>query len=136
MTAAARKSVWGIAPSAVYVNACWSGYVLPGVPVPSPVDYSAASGYPLADHPAIEGGADNQFVQCRIGGVDPVQDSNSLACGSGLTTAADDPASDVPFNQVTAYACMRWSPPMAGFLLIPSSVTIRAVVTEVIHRQQ
>jgi TadE-like protein len=136
MTDNARKNVWGMNASTVFVNACWSGYVLPATPVPSPVDYSAASGYPLADHPAIEGGADNQFVQCRIGGVDPTSDSGSLGCSSGMTTAADDPGSDVPFNQVTAYACTQWNPPLAGFLLIPSSVTIRAVVTEVIHRQQ
>ena len=42
----------------------------------------------------------------------------------------------MPGNQVTAYACMQWSPPLAGFLLIPSSITMQAVITEVIHRQQ
>jgi hypothetical protein len=135
MTVAARKSIWAADPSSVKVNACWSGYVLPGVTVPS-ASYSAASGFPLADHPATEGGTDNQFVQCRIAGVNPATNPNSLTCSTGMTTAADDPASDAPFNQVTAYACMQWSPPLAGFLLIPSTITIRAVVTEVIHRQQ
>jgi hypothetical protein len=135
MTDGSRNSVWGVAPDAVKVNACWSGYVLPGVTVPA-VSYSVASGFPLADHPAQEGGVNNQFVQCRIAGVDPVANSNSLGCSQGMTTAADDPASDQPFNQVTAYACMQWNPPLAGFLFIPSSVTLRAVVTEVIHRQQ
>jgi hypothetical protein len=117
------------------VNACWSGYVLPSVPTqPEPPDYSDP--FPLADHPAIEGGVENQFVQCRIAGIDPTTAMNSLTCAVGMTTDADDPASDIPFNQVTAYACMEWSPPLAGFLLIPSSITLRAVVTEVIHRQQ
>jgi hypothetical protein len=136
MTDHARSSVWGTAPTSVHVNACWSGYVPPLTPIPSPPDYSAGSGFPLADHPAVDGGVDNLFVQCRIGGIDPTTEMNSLTCGAGMTTAADDPASDIPFNQVTAYACMEWSPPLAGFLLIPSSVTLRAVVTEVIHRQQ
>jgi hypothetical protein len=104
------------------------------LPTSSPYDYSDP--FPLADHPAIEGGDENQFVQCRIGGIDPTTNMNDLACASGMTTDADDPASDIPFNQVTAYACMEWSPPLAGFLLIPSTITMRAVVTEVIHRQQ
>jgi hypothetical protein len=135
MTNHARSSVWGTAPTSVNVNACWSGYVLPSVPTqPEPPDYSDP--FPLADHPAIEGGVENQFVQCRIAGIDPTTAMNSLTCAVGMTTDADDPASDIPFNQVTAYACMEWSPPLAGFLLIPSSITLRAVVTEVIHRQQ
>jgi TadE-like protein len=138
MTDAARASVWGTAPTSVKINACWSGYVLPSVVLPTtePPDYSAAAGFPLADHPAIEGGVENQLVQCRIAGVDPTTNMGSLGCGAGMTTAADDPASDVPFNQVTAYACMQWSPPLAGFLLIPASITLRATITEVIHRQQ
>jgi hypothetical protein len=140
MTDAARAFVWGVNPTAVHVNACWSGYVLPPpavvLPTSPPYDYSAASGFPLADHPPVEGGVDNQFVQCRIGGIDPINDVHALGCAEGMTTAADDPASDIPSNQVTAYACMEWAPPMAGFLLIPSSVTLRATVTEVIHRQQ
>ena len=136
MTAHARKSVWGINPAAVFVNACWSGYVPSYVTIPGDGNYSAASGFPIADHPPEEGGAPNQFVQCNVGGVNPVTDAGALACGGSLTTANDDPASDMPGNQVTAYACMQWSPPLAGFLLIPSSITMKAVITEVIHRQQ
>lgn len=136
MTAHARKSVWGTNPTGVFVNACWSGYVPPDVIIPVDGNYSGASGFPLADYPAREGVVSNQFVQCNIGGINPVTDPGSLACGDSLTTAADDPASDRADNQVTAYACMQWSPPLAGFLAIPSSVTMKAVVTEVIHRQQ
>lgn len=136
MTAHARTSVWGINPAAVFVNACWSGYVPSYVTIPGDGNYSAVSGFPIADHPPKEGGAPNQFVQCNIGGVNPVTNAGGLACGGSLTTANDDPASDMPGNQVTAYACMQWSPPLAGFLLIPSSITMKAVITEVIHRQQ
>lgn len=138
MTAHARGSIWGTNPSGVFVNACWSGYVKPSVNIGSYANYSAGAGFPIADHPPVEDTppVPNQFVQCNIGGVNPVTNEGALACGNALTSAADDPASDVPGNQVTAYACMQWSPPLAGFLLIPSSITMKAVVTEVIHRQQ
>ncbi len=136
LVAHARKSVWGASPSGVFVNACWSGYVRPDVSIPGNGNYSQASGFPLADYPAMEGVVANQFVQCNIGGINPVTDPGLLACAGSLTTAADDPASDKADNQVTAYACMQWAPPLAGFLIIPSSVTMRAVVTEVIHKQQ
>jgi hypothetical protein len=39
-------------------------------------------------------------------------------------------------NKVAAYACFEWNPPLAGFLLIPETVTLRAVVSEPIQRQQ
>lgn len=136
MVAQARRSVWGTDPASIRVNACWSGYVKPEVDVSSYADYSESAGFPIADHPPVESGVANQFVQCTIAGVDPVAQTANLPCGDRLTTPADDPASDIPDNQVTAYACMEWSPPLAGFLLIPSSVTMRAVITEVVRRQQ
>lgn len=136
MTAHARSFAWGVNPAAVYVNACWSGYVLPTVDPTAYANYSAASGFPLADRPAVEGGTPNQFVQCRIGAINPVTNTNDLGCTTRMTTAADDPASDIPGNQVTVYACFQWTPPLAGFLGIPPSVTMRAVVTEIIQRQQ
>lgn len=39
-------------------------------------------------------------------------------------------------NTVTAYACYVWRPPLAGFLLIPGQLTLRATATEAIQRQQ
>ena len=51
----------------------------------------------------------------------------------------DDKASDIAAaigtNQnypttVTVYTCFKWRPPMAGFLFIPSEITLRAVITE------
>ena len=39
-------------------------------------------------------------------------------------------------NRVTAYACYNWTPPLAGFLLVPQQVTLRGVITEPIQRQQ
>lgn len=127
MTDAARSKVFGIAPTSVMINACWSGYAPPDSPAGT-----------LADSPAIDvaTGTANTLVQCTIGGQDPVANAGALACSQGLTTGADDPASDQPNNRVTAYACMDWRPPMAGFLLIPTQVTIRGIVTEVVQRQQ
>jgi hypothetical protein len=104
-----------------------AGYVPPG----------SASGT-QADFPSVDvlAGTANQFVQCTIDGTDPTTSAGSLDCRSRMTTATDDPASDVPGNQVTVYACFRWSPPLAGLLMVPSQVTMRAVITEVIQRQQ
>lgn len=130
MTEHARRYVWGTAPSRVFINACWSGFRPPGA------DPSTNADFP----PVVDDGAGglqvNEFVQCTIGALDPTTQAGSIGCGQGVTTAADDPASDVPGNQVTVYACFDWSPPMAGFLLIPSSVTMRAVISEAIHDQQ
>lgn len=127
MTDAARAKVFGIAPTSVMVNACWSGYVPAGSPAGT-----------LADSPPTDPatGNLNTLVQCSIGGVDPIANGGALACGMGLTTSADDPASDQRDNRVTAYACMVWRPPMAGLLLVPAQVTIRGIVTEIIQRQQ
>ena len=125
MTEHARASAWGLDPSKVYLNACWSGYIPPGT-----------TGY-QADFPPLDvSGTPNQFVQCTIDGIDPTSDAGSLDCRSRMTTPTDDPASDIPGNQVTVYACFRWTPPLAGLLLIPSQITIRTVLTEVIQRQQ
>lgn len=127
MTDAGRSKVFGIAPAQVMINACWSGYAAPGSPAGA-----------LADSPAIDpaSGSPNTFVQCAMSGVDPIANSGALGCSAGLTSTSDDPSSDQPGNRVTAYACMVWRPPMAGFLLIPMQVTIRGIVTEDIQRQQ
>ncbi len=137
LTDYARSFAWGLNASTVMVNACWSGYVPAGTVVTSPPNY-AGPGFPLADNPPVDPatGTPNQFAQCTINRIDPVAATGSLGCSSGMTTAADDPASSKPGNQVTIYACFRWSPPLAGLLFIPANVTMRAVITETIQRQQ
>jgi hypothetical protein len=141
LTDFSRRSFWGAANTRVFINACWSGHVPPTVDPTAYANYSVAAGFPQADHPAVEsdgagGQTVNTFVQCKIAGLDPTTSSGALGCTSGMTTSADDPASNVPFNQVTVYACFNWTPPLSGFLLIPDTITMRAVVTEVIHPQQ
>lgn len=124
MTAAARSNIWGVAPSSVRITACWSGFVDPS-----------------GNHDALPT-PPNSFVDCRIGGIDPNRNQAELPCPA-TTTSTDDKASNTAFangihyqTTVTVYACFQWSPPMAGFILIPSLVTMRAVVTEVLQRQQ
>ncbi len=124
MTAQGRAIAAGTS-SSIGISACWSGYRRSGSTGPAddqPVD--PATGMP------------NPFIQCTIGGLDPIAATGSIACPPPVTTSADDPASDTPGNRVTVYACMHWNPPLAGFLGVPDQVTIRAVVTEEILRQQ
>jgi hypothetical protein len=132
MTAFARTKVFGLNASGVTFSACWSGYQLAGVPDARPGP---------ATYPDLPGLYDSAFVPCTIGGVDPTVDPGPIACAPGLATV--DTASSlsegpgrIVANRVTAYACYQWSPPMAGFLLIPQTVTFRAVISEPIQRQQ
>lgn len=137
MTNKARSYAWGLDPSSIFVNACWSGYAPSGTVINSPQDFSAASGFPRSDQPPVDSfGNPNVFAACTINRIDPVNNMGTLGCGSRMTTAADDPSSDIPGNQVTIYACFQWSPPLSGLLMIPATVTMRAVITEVIQRQQ
>jgi hypothetical protein len=135
MTGAARQNVWGMAPNQVSVSACWSGYV------------DATNNYDAL--PA----APNVFTDCTINRVNPRTDPSSLACPAPPTIASavnpkkadgDDKASDLAAapgdaqypTTVTVYACFVWKPPMAGFVIIPSQITLRAVITEAMQRQQ
>jgi hypothetical protein len=131
MVAAGRNAANGLNASKLYISACWSSY------------WDAGGNY---DAPPVDlGGTANTFHDCTIGGVDPVTSPGAIPCPrSGWppgTTSSDDTGSDQATftqhsNRVTVYACYEWSPPGAGFLLIPQTFTLRAVVTEVIERQQ
>lgn len=135
MTGHTRASVFGLSRSAVHVSACWSGYWT----LNSSGGWGAKDALPRDLNPPY---AANPFRQCTIGGVDPRLSAASLSCPAPITTAADDMASSFSSstsgtsNQVTAYACYVWQPPLAGFLLIPPTVTLRAVVTEALQYQQ
>jgi hypothetical protein len=120
MTRFARQSVWGVDPNQINISACWSSY------------QDAVGGYDRL--PTDPSGTAYSFVRCTYARVD--NDPSSLPCPPGTTAAADDQGSDAPGNQVTVYACFVWRPPMAGFLMIPSQVVMRSVVTEVVHKQQ
>ena len=127
MTAAARGYVFGMSPASVQFAACWSGYTDPGIDAP-PVNLTT--------------GLANVFEPCTIGGIDPHADATTLSCPPPATTLADDTASSMSAsnglmaNEVTVYACYEWTPPLAGFLLIPETVTLRGVITEKLEYQQ
>lgn len=132
MVGAGRSAIWGMASNQVLMSACWSGHVSPS---------GAADALPEPP---------NVFTPCRIGGMDPSAQLGSMPCppptkivsGSG-DASGDDKASSLAFangrhyqTSVTLYACFVWQPPMAGFLFIPQQITLRAVVTEAMQRQQ
>jgi hypothetical protein len=124
MVGAGRAAVWGMNPSTVSIVACWSGYV-----------DAAGNDVP----PGTPGGS---YAPCTISGSVAETSVSSIPCPVTASSTSDT-ASAVSYangntyqTQVTAYACFNWSPPMAGFLLIPSTVTIRAGLTEIVQRQQ
>ena len=133
LTAHARAAVFGLPKSAVHVSACWSGYrkdtAAGAIDAPPPGSYDTL------------GPITSVFVQCHIDGKDPAADPGGIACGPGLATtdqasSLSDAVGRPVANTVTAYSCYTWNPPLAGFLLIPQEVILRAVVTEAIQRQQ
>ncbi len=137
MTASARGVVAGMSSTAIQFTACWSGYRL-GPSGTGAWDAPPPGTYDIAGTPTV---IDSTFVQCHIDGQDPTVDPGGLPCRASLpTTDQASAASEAPgrtvANTVTVYACYQWEPPAAGFLLIPSQVTLRAVVTEAIERQQ
>jgi hypothetical protein len=132
---------FGFDESALHFAACWSGYT----------DLALeAAGQPAWDAPPF--GADgpdpdldpdpNRFDQCTIGGIDPIANTSALACPPPATTTTDDKASNLAVssgataNSVTVYACYKWSPPLAGFLLIPQEITLRAHISESLQHQR
>jgi len=131
MTAHARAAVFGLPPTDVKVAACWSGYQTPTgtIDAPPPGTYD------------VIGTITSAFVQCSIDGVDPTQDLQPVRCIDGVPTtdqasSQSESSANIVANTVTAYACYVWRPPMAGFLLIPPQVILRAAATEPIERQQ
>lgn len=141
MTDAGRRLVFGLDASDVNIAACWSGYrAWDG----SSYDGSFDAPPPLpAPGYDIIGAVDSAFAQCTIDGADPTTSPSSIGCTATLASTSHDEASAISegqgrivANTVTAYACYQWTPPMAGFLLIPQQVTLRAVITEPIQRQQ
>lgn len=135
MTSHARNYLFGLPKADVRLAACWSGFwTKDGSGGWS--DYDAPpvgpSGVPVPTY----------YRPCTIGGIDPREDSESISCPPPATTIADDMSSSLAVssgtnsNQVTVFACYSWQPPLAGFLLLPQSVTLRAVVTEAMEHQQ
>jgi TadE-like protein len=149
MTAAARRLVFGLNASDVNIAACWSGYrddatnVFDAPPDELEIDIA---GTPVTYQ--------TTWAPCTIDGVDPTVDPSAIGCDSSLATTTVDQASNMSegtgkpvANVVSAYACYDWAPPLGGIgihipaigvdiTIIPNTVTLRAVITEPIERQQ
>ena len=143
MTAAGRSKVWGMAPNQVSFWACWSGFV------DGNNNYDALPVDPITLKP-------NTFTDCTMRDannqpVNPHTDPSQLSCPTTTIAVsppipsgddkASDTAADVSNNAaypttVTLYGCFNWTPPLAGSIFMPSQITLRSVVTEVLQRQQ
>jgi hypothetical protein len=138
MTAWARERLFGLNAQAVNIAVCWSSYhdTAGGnydAPPPGSYEIPAGSGVTTT--------YTTTWAQCSIDGVDPTTASKAIGCAPTLPTddtgsAMSEGPGIVIGNRVTAYACYRWTPPMAGFLLIPEEVVLRGVISEAIQRQQ
>ena len=143
MTGAARAAIWGMAPNQVSLAACWSGYV------------DAANNYDARPDPTPPPSPPTtSMANCTINRVDPRTDPSNLPCPAPATIPSaldpkkadgDDKASNIavavgnnlPYpTTVTVYVCFVWNPPMAGFVIIPNQITLRAVLTEALQRQR
>lgn len=134
----ARERLAGLNPSLVNFSACWSSYhdTLNGnYDAPPPGTYEIPTGSGSLQT------FNTSWAQCTIDGQDPTTGGGAIGCAPALAT--DDTGSAMSEgpavligNRVTAYACYRWTPPMAGFLLLPDEVVLRGVVSESIQRQQ
>lgn len=130
-----RSRIFGLDAQAVQIAACWSSYhdaSRTSFDAPPPGTYVIA---------ASDQTFSSTWAQCTIDGQDPTTDAAAIGCTGTLPTddtgsAMSEGPGIVIGNRVTAYACYRWTPPMAGFLLIPPEVTLRGVITEPIQRQQ
>lgn len=134
LTAHARSQLFGMNPSGLRLSACWSGYT----------DYftGAHDAAPTTIDPSTMAVQPNDWQECTIGGVLPLTQTESLPCPPPAKSATDDKASNLAVsegltaNRVSVYVCYAWSPPLAGFLLIPETVTFRAAVAESMQHQR
>lgn len=129
MTEHARQLIFGLEPAQLHLAACWSGYV-------DPLTDAWDAG------PTNGAGEPNEWQECTINTVFPLTETSELPCPPPLTTETDDKASNLATstgrtaNRVSVYTCYTWSPPLAGFLLIPETVTFRAAIAETLHHQR
>ena len=130
MTEHARRLTFGLNPSQVFIRACWSGYT----------DYANPSSYDAG--PAASDGNENDWRECTIAGRYPLTETSDISCPPPATAPTDDTASNLASstgrtaNRVSVYACYVWSPPLAGFLLLPETVTLRAAISQPLQHQR
>ena len=128
-----KRAGFGFVEADLHFAACWSGYTDATNGAYDAPPFSGTSPSPVANVPP---------QPCTMGGIDPVANMSTLPCPPPITTPSDDKASNLAVsslgtaNQVTVYACYDWRPPLAGFLLIPETVPLRATITEILQHQR
>lgn len=157
MTSYARSQLFGLPKGDVQLTACWSGYWTKDGSG-NWADYDQVSTDPAATFrqctvrvfgwtPAEDPDAVASSVHVinpRTGRDSSSDDLVRVDCSKPfpLTTTIDDMASSYSAsnndtaNEVSVLVCYPWRPPLAGFLLIPKTVMIQAVVSEGMEYQQ
>lgn len=144
MRAAARSSIWGMNPTQVSVVGCWSGYVDANNNYDAlPVDTNTFTDCTMRDpslalvpvNPKTNPG-DLPCPATTIGSKETPPKADGDDKASGIAAAIGTTTNTSYPTTVTVYACFKWSPPLAGVIFIPSQITLRAVVTEALQRQQ
>lgn len=155
MTAHSREKVFAMNRGDLRITACWSGYWnkdtsgnwASGDQPPTPPNVFRECtlqvyGWSPGQNPDVDPSA-VRTVNPRTG-LDSGGNRIKIDCSQDfpLTTAANDMASNfsksngLNANTVTVLACYQWSPPLAGFLLIPRTVVLTAVISEAMEYQQ
>ena len=154
MTAHARERVFAVDRSKLRITACWSGYWnkdtngnwASGDQPPAGNFFRECTvqvnGWSPAQNPDVDAPAVHT-INPRTG-LDSGGNRIKVDCSHDfpLTTATNDMASNFSksngpnANTVTVLACYQWSPPLAGFLLIPRTVVLTGVISEAMEYQQ
>jgi hypothetical protein len=158
MTAAARSKVWGMAADQVSLTACWSGYVDQDPYSPTYLQRdlrpdAAGAVFTTCTIQTINPQTDAPSLPCPAPLTAPSADADRATAradgddkASALAVVAGSTGADTHYpTTVTVYVCFNWTPPLAGVgigvpwgtwsLGMPSSIPIRAVVTEALQRQ-
>lgn len=162
LSAAARSKLFGLSSGGVQVTACWSGYwtkdsfgawaahdqvAVGPAPLYTPNEFRECNVRVFGWCPGQGGSSTLHIINPRTG-ADPTctgtDKTVQIDCSMQfpLTTTADDMASNYAAsnganaNQVTVVTCYAWSPPLAGFLLIPQTLNLGGIVTETLEYQQ
>lgn len=162
MTAHARSRLFGLSSANMQLTACWSGYwtrdtllnwaaydQVASDPAPpyTPNEFRDCFVRVFGWCPGDTGASTVRVINPRSGldsSCPLLEKKVAVDCTKPfpLTTETDDMASSYAAsnatnaNQVTVLTCYAWSPPLAGFLLIPSTVNFVGVVTETLEYQQ
>ena len=161
MTAATRSKVVGLYSGDVQMTACWSGYWTKDTSGAwqdwDQVAVDPTSGMPNEFRECSvrvygwTSGEDRGVVASTLHVINP-RTGDDITSGEQITvdclkpfpvtTSANDMASNysasnaASSNRVSVLVCYPWRPPLAGFLLIPSTVTLQANVVEAMEYQQ